>query len=67
MTAPGETNDDATQAGSTREGDVGDVETAGETTAAATAGGNTTVEKPVGAETLVKVADTPDAAGREED
>ena len=48
MTAPDETDDDATQAGSTREGDVGDVETAGETTAAATAGGNTTVEKPVG-------------------
>lgn len=33
--------------------EVGDVETAGETTAAATIGGSTN-EKPVGADTLVK-------------
>jgi hypothetical protein len=35
-------------------GGVGDVETAGETTAAATIGGNEN-EKPVGADTLVKI------------
>ncbi len=36
--------------------EVGDVETAGETTAAATISGNTN-EKPVGADTLVKTRD----------
>ena len=35
--------------------DVGDVESAGETTAAATLGGDTTDPEPVGAHTRVKV------------
>jgi hypothetical protein len=39
---------------------VGDVETAGETTAAATTGGSVN-EKPVGADTLVKTKEEPDA------
>lgn len=34
---------------------VGDVESAGETTAAATAGGSPESERPVGADTMVKV------------
>ena len=57
MIEPDETNDDATPDGSTREGGVGDVESAGETTAAATTGGSTAETRPVGADTLVKVAD----------
>jgi hypothetical protein len=39
-------------------GDVGDVETAGETTAAATISGPEET-KPVGADTMVKVSDAP--------
>lgn len=38
--------------------EVGDVETAGETTAAATIGGSTN-EKPVGADTMVKTQEGP--------
>jgi hypothetical protein len=54
-------NDDEAQADSTKD-DVGDVETAGETTAADTISGppDTT---PVGADTMVKVADAPDENG----
>jgi hypothetical protein len=43
------------------EGDVGDVETAGETTAAATISGPADT-RPVGADTMVKVSDAPDPA-----
>lgn len=50
-------NDDADAAG----GGVGDVETAGETTAASTVGGDTTSAKPVGSDTMAKVAVTPNA------
>ena len=67
MMASDETDKDATRDGPTREGDVGDVETAGETTAAATVGGSPADTRPVGADTLVKVSDTPHPAGREED
>ena len=68
MKEPDQTPDGATPAVSTR-GDVGDAETAGETTAAAAAAinGGTTDPRPVGADTLVKVADTPDDAGRAHD
>jgi hypothetical protein len=53
-----ETGEGTARVGAT-EGGVGDVETAGETTAAATVGGGSGETKPVGADTLVKVADTP--------
>lgn len=43
----------------TGDGGVGDVEAAGETTAAATIGGKTD-DRPVGADTLVKVEGDPD-------
>jgi hypothetical protein len=52
-----EKNNDATQADST-EGGVGDVEMAGETTAAAAISGPVD-DKPVGADTMIKVADAP--------
>jgi hypothetical protein len=66
------TDDERADAGSTEgESGVGDVEAAGETTAAATgvaergaAIGETTSDtntEPVGADTMVKVADTPDS------
>jgi hypothetical protein len=42
------------------EGGVGDVETAGETTAAAATGNGDAGQKPVGADTMVKVADAPE-------
>ena len=54
-------NDEVGREGSTR-GGVGDVESAGETTAAATLGGTNEHAKPVGADTLVKVADAADDA-----
>lgn len=54
-----QTNDDAGR-DDVAEGGPGDVESAGETTAAATLGGTNEHAKPVGADTLVKVADTPD-------
>lgn len=44
-----ETHDEA------RAGGVGDVETAGETTAADAVGGDTTDRRPVGADTLARV------------
>lgn len=53
-----ETKMDAAQADST-EGEVGDVETAGETTAAVAISGPPD-DKPVGADTMLKVADAPD-------
>jgi hypothetical protein len=43
--------------------DAGNVETAGETTAAATAGGKSD-ERPVGADTLVKTQGEPDTEGK---
>jgi hypothetical protein len=43
------------------EGEVGDVETAGETTAAAAISGPDN-PKPVGADTMVKVSDPPERA-----
>jgi hypothetical protein len=66
------TGDDRADAGSTEGGSgIGDVEAAGETTAAATgmaergaAIGDTTgdtITEPVGADTMVKVADGPDS------
>jgi hypothetical protein len=57
MTKSDEQSTEAARDGSTKEGGVGDVETAGETTAAATVGGPSHT-KPVGADTMVKVADT---------
>jgi hypothetical protein len=53
-----EKNNDATRRGSTQ-GEVGDVEMAGETVAADAISGPTH-DKPVGADTMVKVADAPD-------
>lgn len=55
-----EESHDARARAEAERGGVGDVETAGETTAAATIGGNNASVKPVGAGTLVKVADAPD-------
>lgn len=55
------TNDEAAPQDSTA-GGAGDVESAGETTAAATLGGTNDHAKPVGADTLVKVAETDDEA-----
>lgn len=54
-----ETNKDTTTDDSAQEGDVGDVETAGETTAAAAINGPTDTS-PVGADTMLKVADKQD-------
>jgi hypothetical protein len=45
---------------------IGDVETAGETTAAAAIKGPTDT-RPVGADTMVKVADSPDSAEERQD
>jgi hypothetical protein len=60
-----EINNEATRAGTT-DGGEGDVETAGETTAAATVGGTGDEHnKPVGADTLVKVEDAPRDADEE--
>lgn len=57
-----ETNDDAAQVDSEQErSDVGDVETAGETTAIAAITGPAETS-PVGADTMVKVADAPKTA-----
>lgn len=55
------TNEDAATANQTTT-TLGDVETAGETTAADTISGPT-VADPVGAETMLKVSDTPDEDG----
>ena len=56
-----EQHNDASEGDST-EGEVGDVETAGETTAAAAISGPVD-EKPVGADTMIKVADAPNKSG----
>jgi hypothetical protein len=60
MVNPDGVKNDADKADSTDEG-VGDVETAGETTAAATISGPADT-KPVGADTMLKVADTQEPA-----
>jgi hypothetical protein len=54
MEEPERTADDAEQTDATQEGGVGDVETAGETTAASAISGPPDT-KPVGADTLAKV------------
>jgi hypothetical protein len=56
-----EMNNDATQK-DLADGGACDVETAGETTAAACISGPTD-ERPVGADTMIKVADAPDHLG----
>ena len=57
-------NDDAAQADAT-DGGVGDVETAGETTAAAAITGPTDT-RPVGADTMVKVSSSSDSTKSDE-
>ncbi len=52
--------DEAANQPDSRDANVGDVETAGETVAADTINSNPVNQKPVGADTLVKVADAPD-------
>jgi hypothetical protein len=59
MREPERTANDAEQTDSTQESDVGDVETAGETTAAVAISGPPDT-KPVGADTLAKVGGAPD-------
>jgi hypothetical protein len=59
------TDSDAAEA-NTMQDDAGDVETAGETTAADMISGPTDT-RPVGADTMVKVADTPDPAQTQND
>jgi hypothetical protein len=66
MTTADETKDDAAHATST-EGDAADVETAGETTAAAVAPTGDANAKPVGADALVKVAGERDEGERAND
>lgn len=65
MAMADETKDDAGHGGSTVgvAGDAGDVETAGETTAAAVAPTGDADAKPVGADTMVKVAGDRDDEG----
>ncbi|MCA1630882.1 MAG: hypothetical protein LC785_15375 [Acidobacteria bacterium] len=66
MTDQNENLDDAARDTST-EDSAGDVETAGETTAAAVAPTGDANVKPVGADTLVKVAGDRDDEGRTSD
>jgi len=61
MSEPERQTSDAEQTDSTPEGDVGDVETAGETTAAATISGPSH-NKPVGADTMAQVGGSSDQA-----
>ncbi len=62
MREPDDAQSDSAQAD--KESPVGDTETAGETTAAATISGPSPA-RPVGADTMVEVADGPEAdAGR---
>lgn len=61
MREPERQTKDAEQTDSAPEGDVGDVETAGETTAAATISGPAHT-KPVGAETMAQVGGASDPA-----
>ena len=65
MKEPDRTKTDAAQADSA-EGDVGDVEAAGETTAAVAISGPTDT-RPVGADSLAKVAYKPDPAGSDDE
>jgi len=58
---------DQTGSEDTDGGGAGDVESAGETTAAATLGGTNDHAKPVGADTLVKVAETQEEADHRKD
>jgi hypothetical protein len=64
MREPGGIDNDTAQTDSTH-GDVGDVETAGETTAAATISGPPDT-KPVGADTMAKVGGTSEHEGKDE-
>jgi hypothetical protein len=66
MTDRNKSGDDAAHSTST-ESDAGDVETAGETTAAAVAPTGDANAKPVGADTLVKVAGEQDGGERADD
>ena len=66
MKNPGQNDDCARAGGGATRSDVGDVETAGEASAAATISGAPD-RRPVGAETLVKVAETPAQAEGEDD
>lgn len=52
--------DEAANQPDARDANVGDVETAGETTAADTINSSPANQKPVGADTLVKVAEKPE-------
>ncbi|HEV7904203.1 MAG TPA: hypothetical protein VGO96_10205 [Pyrinomonadaceae bacterium] len=67
MTEANGADDAAAQVDATK-GDVGDVEAAGETTAAEMIGGAPDT-RPVGVDTLanIKVSDTPNPAGNDED
>jgi hypothetical protein len=67
MTGTDETNNDASQTDST-EGGVGDLETAGETTAAEMIGGAPDT-RPVGEDTLanVKISETSEMTASDED
>lgn len=58
MSERDKTDDDDAAREASADGGVGDVETAGETTAVATITGPPP-KRPVGADTMVKVADTP--------
>ena len=64
MSKPDRINDDAAKTDSTK-GEVGDVETAGETTAAVAISGPPDT-RPVGADTMVEVADAGEPAARGE-
>lgn len=65
MIEPDGTKTEAAQADST-EGGVGDVETAGETTAAVAISGPADT-RPVGADTLAKVAYKPNQSGNDDE
>lgn len=59
MNASDDTRDDETRGGDETTNGVGDVESAGETTAAAVLDSKTAPDKPVGADTSVKVEGEP--------
>lgn len=65
MVEPDGTDDEAAREDSTA-GDVGDVEAAGETTAAVAISGPTDT-RPVGADTLAKVAYKPNPEGNDDE
>lgn len=62
MREPERQTNDAELTDSTPEGDVGDVETAGETTAAAATISGPSHSKPVGADTMAQVGGASDQA-----